>query len=123
MPRRNRDQRSKKRSFTPERGGSSRQRRLPAPELDVQVLTLREAGTSFSAIARQLEMHRATDAHRSFVRALSAHDGPQRRQLIGNEEARLDLLEARIRDRDAADAAKIERRLRGVANLREAIRS
>jgi hypothetical protein len=96
---------------------------MRAPETDAQALALREAGSSFSAIARMLELERAVDAHRCFVRALNAHDGKQRRQLVDNEEARLDRLEERIRDRDAADATKIARRLQGVTNLREAIGS
>ena len=95
---------------------------MTAPEIDAQALALREAGTSFSAIARMLELERAVDAHRCFVRALNAHDGKERRRLVDNEEARLDRLEERIRDRDLADATKIARRLRGVSNLREAIR-
>lgn len=94
---------------------------MTASEIDAQALALREAGTSFSAIARKLELERAVDAHRCFVRALNAHDDKERRRLLDNEEARLDRLEERIRDRDAADATKIARRLRGVNNLREAI--
>jgi len=54
--------------------------------------------------------------------SLNAHDGKERRRLVDNEEARLDRLEERIRDRDLADATKIARRLRSVSNLREAIR-
>jgi len=61
------------------------------------------------------------DAHRCFVRAVNAHDGDERRRLVANEEGRLDQLEQRIRDRDAADSTKVERRLRGVAELREAM--
>jgi len=53
--------------------------------------------------------------------SLNAHDGKERRRLVDNEEARLDRLEERIRDRDLADATKIARRLRGVSNFREAI--
>jgi len=95
---------------------------MTAPEIDAQALALREAGTSFSTIARMLELERAVDAHRCFVRALNAHDGKERRRLVYNEEARLDRLEERIRDRDTADATKIARRLLGVSNLREVIR-
>ncbi|HVX20289.1 MAG TPA: hypothetical protein VHB02_02970 [Acidimicrobiales bacterium] len=84
---------------------------------------MREAGASYSAIARTLELARATDAHRSFVRAVNGHDDARRRRLVDNEEVRLDQLEQRIRDRDAPDVAKVERRLLGVANLREAMRS
>jgi hypothetical protein len=42
--------------------------------------------------------------------------------LIKSEEARLDDLERRIRNRDAADVPKLERRLLGVQKLREAVR-
>jgi hypothetical protein len=90
--------------------------------VDAQVLVLRESGASFSAIARRLEMGRAIDAHRSFVRALGTHEGADRKKLVENEEARLDTLEQRIRDRDAADPSKIERRILGLNKLREAIR-
>ncbi|HSZ35605.1 MAG TPA: hypothetical protein VK773_00830 [Acidimicrobiales bacterium] len=82
---------------------------------------LRESGSSFSAIARALGFDRATDAHRSYVRALGAREGDERQQLVKNEEARLDLLEQRIRERDAKDVSKVERRLLGVQKLREAI--
>jgi len=82
---------------------------------------MRESGSSFSAIARQLELGRAMDAHRSLVRALSAHEGAERQQLVDNENARLDQTEQRIRDRDAAEPIKIERRLVGLNKLREAI--
>ena len=94
---------------------------MRSPEIDAQALTLREAGTSFSAIARMLELERAVDAHRCFVRALNAQDAEERRRLVDNEGVRLDRLEERIRNRDAADATKIARRLRGVNNFRGAI--
>ena len=58
---------------------------------------------------------------RSFVRALGTKEGDERKQLVKNEEARLDQLEQRIRERDAADVPKLERRLLGVKKLREAI--
>lgn len=90
--------------------------------MDAQVLALREGGSSFSAIARRLELPRAVDAHRSFLRALSAHAGNDRKQLVEGEEERLDQLERRIRTRDAADPEKLERRLVGVGKLRDALR-
>jgi hypothetical protein len=85
-------------------------------------LALRESGNSFSAIARSLGLERATEAHRSFVRAVETREGDERRQLIEREETRLDQLEQRIRTRDAADVQKLERRLLGVKKLRESIR-
>ncbi len=121
MPRHTNGKRSQRRSpAPPERGGGPR-RRPTTRDVDAQALALRESGASYSAIARQLELARATDAHRSYVRALGAHDGDERLQLVNNEEARLDRLEERIRDRDGADVTKVERRLLGVQKLREAI--
>jgi cytidylate kinase len=70
-----------------------------------------------------LELNRAVDAHRCFVRALHTHEGAERRRLVDNETARLDQLEVRIRERDGADAEKVARRLRGVSNLRDAVTS
>jgi hypothetical protein len=106
-------------SPAPERSGG--RRRQASGDTDAQALTLREAGNSFSAIARSLSFERATEAHRSFIRALDASEGEERRRLVKNEEARLDQLEQRIRDRDAKDVPKMERRLQGVQKLREAI--
>ncbi len=122
MPRHNhgRAQRRSTSTSASERSGGSR-RRQASGDLDAQALTLRESGKSFSAIARLLGLERATEAHRSFVRALGAREGDERKQLIKNEEARLDQLEQRIRQRDAQDVAKVERRLLGVQSLREAI--
>lgn len=121
MPRHNhsRAQRRSTSSPAPERGGG--RRRQASGDTDVQALTLRESGMSFSAIARSLGFERATEAHRSYVRALGAQAADERRQLIKNEEARLEQLELRIRQRDAGDVPKIERRLQGVQRLREAI--
>jgi hypothetical protein len=123
VPRRTNTTLSQRRSSpAPERSGKPRRQRSPTQEVDAQVLALREGGSSFSAIARRLELGRAIDAHRSFVRALGTHDEAERRQLVVNEEARLDRLEQRIRERDAAEPTKIERRLVGLNKLREAIR-
>jgi len=123
LPRRTNASLSKKRSTAPpERGGSSRRQRPATRDVDSQVVALREGGNSFSAIARKLELGRAVDAHRSFVRALSACDVTKRRQIVANEELRLDRLEERIRERDAAEPATVERRLLGVERFREAIR-
>ena len=121
MPRHTHGKQSHRRSRTPERTTAPRQQRSPARDVDAQALTLRESGSSFSAIARILQLGRATDAHRCFVRALQGHEDMERRHLLNNEAARLDVLEQRIRDRDAADPAKVERRLLGVARLREAL--
>ncbi len=106
----------------PERATGTR-RRNGNNHSDAEALALRESGKSYSAIARTLGLERATEAHRSYVRALGTHEGDDLRQLVKNEEARLDDLERRIRKRDAADVTKLERRLQGVQKLREAVRT
>ena len=121
VPRHTNEKRSPQRSTATSERVKPPRRRGPSQDVDAQVLALRESGSSFSAIARQLELGRATDAHKSFVRTLGTREDDERRELIKNEEARLDLLEQRIRDRDGADASKVERRLQGVKRLRESI--
>jgi hypothetical protein len=106
----------------PERGATSRRQRPPTREVDAQALALRQGGSSYSAIARRLGLGRAIDAHRSFVRALGTHSGAERQRLVDSEEARLDELEQRIRDRDALEPDKVKHRLLGVDKFREAIR-
>lgn len=123
MPRHGSDHSSGSRSSRSERpertGGPSR--RPPSGDVDEQVLRLRETGASYSAIARGLELRRAVDAHRAFVRAVGRREGEERRQLVTSESARLDKLELRIRQRDAGDQEKVERRLLAVVRLREAL--
>lgn len=109
---------SQRRVSTPQ---FTKRQRPTARNVDAEVLVVREGGASYSAIARTLTLGRAVDAHRSFVHALSAYDGDERKRLIASEVARLDRLERRIRDRDAADADKVRRRLLGVDKLREAM--
>jgi hypothetical protein len=89
--------------------------------VDEQVLALREANSSYSSIARRLSLRRATDAHRAFIRAVGSRSGEEQRTLVASEQTRLNTLEARIRDRDAADPEKLERRLQAVAKLRAAL--
>jgi hypothetical protein len=122
MPRHTHGKERPRRGAAPatERGGGGR-RRGPSSDTDAQALTLRESGKSYSAIARTLGFDRATEAHRSYIRALGSREGDARLQLIKNEDVRLDELEQRIRQRDAADVTKLERRLLGVQRLREAI--
>lgn len=122
MPRRTRVRTTSKRSSAPEGDRAPRRQRTSNADVDVQVLRLREAGSSFSEIARRLELARAMDAHKSFVRALGSYGDDDRRKAVDREVARLDLLEERIRERDAADPEKVQRRLLGVERLREAIR-
>ncbi|MDA8038192.1 MAG: hypothetical protein M0Z69_06895 [Actinomycetota bacterium] len=120
MPRHWSDKSSARRSPRPERTGSPGRKR-PTGFVDEQALSLREGGASYSAIARGLELQRATDAHNAFIRALCKREGDQRHQLVTRESARLDDLELRIRQRDAADPEKVARRLLAVGKLREAL--
>lgn len=122
MPRRTRAKTAPKRSAAPERDRVPRRQRPATRDVDAQALALRQSGDSFSVIARRLDLHRAIDAHRSFVRALHACNDSDRRRLVESEEERLDQLEMRIRTRDAADPEKVKRRLTGVDKLREALR-
>lgn len=121
VPRHTHSKQSSRRSTPTTEKGGGRSRRPPARETDAQALALRESGKSFSAIARSLGLERATEAHRSFVRAIGTHEGAERRQIIEREETRLDELEQRIRTRDASDTEKLERRLLGVKKLRAAM--
>jgi hypothetical protein len=122
VPRHTRPNTAQRRSGTPERDRAPRRQRATNHDVDAQVLALREGGNSFSAIARRLELHRAVDAHRTFLRALGTYAGNDRQQLVDGEEQRLDRLEVRIRTRDSADPEKLKRRLMGVDKFREALR-
>lgn len=113
------------RSREPRSGGgqerSGPRERRPAVNVDEQALSLREANASYSTIARRLGLKRATDAHRAFIRAISSRSGEEQQTLVAHEHARLDRLEVRIRDRDAAAPDKIEHRLLAVGRLRAAL--
>lgn len=115
------DSNSRERRPDKERSGGGSFRPPQRRDVDEQVLRVRETGASYSAIARNVEMRRASDAHSAFVRAVNKREGEERQQLIDRESARLDLLEVRIRERDAGHPEKVERRLAAVATLREAL--
>jgi hypothetical protein len=99
---------------------NDRERRSPT-HVSEQALSLREGNASYSAIARRLALRRAVDAHQAFIRAVNARTGDEQKHLVAKEQARLDVLESRIRTRDAADPEKIERRVQAVAKLRAAL--
>jgi hypothetical protein len=96
-------------------------RRVSGKAIDEQALELREGGASYSAIARRLELRRAGDAHGAFLRALKTRSLDDRQQLIVSEQERLDKLELRIRERDAALPEKLERRLGALESLRTSL--
>ncbi len=95
--------------------------RQPRRDLDEEVVALREQGQSYSAVARTLGIRRAVDAQAAFIRAMRKLQDPERKALIQRETERLDQLEARIRTRDAADPAKLERHLVALGVLRESM--
>lgn len=88
---------------------------------DEQVLSLRDQGKSYAAVATSLGLKRSRDAHASFLRALRKRDGQERSRLIQRESARLDDLEIRIRIRDVSSPEKMQRRLGALGKLREEI--
>ena len=90
--------------------------------MDEEVVTLRETGRSYAAVARSLGLKRSADAHASFVRALRSRPDGERVAMAQRESDRLDLLEIRIRDRDAADPTKLNRRLTALEKLRQNIK-
>lgn len=85
------------------------------------MLSLRGQGLSFAAIAGRLGLRRSKDAYASFHRALAARSGEERSLLVEQELGRLQLLEARIRDRDGANPDRMARRLAALATMRAAL--
>jgi hypothetical protein len=97
------------------------QRSRPRANSDEEVLSLRDSGRTYSAVARSLGFKRARDAQAAFVRALHKREGDERERLTQRERGRLDQLEQRIRTRDAEEPEKMERRLTALAKLREMV--
>jgi hypothetical protein len=109
-----------------ERDSADRPRRAERPrqprrDVDEEVVSLREKGESYSAVARALGLKRAMDAQAAFVRAVRSRPDPERAALSKRESLRLDQLEERIRSRDAEDPVKLERRLTALEALRQAL--
>jgi aminoglycoside phosphotransferase len=102
--------RDRKESRSPRRGSS-----------DEDALRLREEGRSYAAVARSLDLKRSNDALAAVMRALHQRSEPERAELIGRERARLDKLEARIRDRDKDDPTRLDRRLGALEKLRSSL--
>jgi hypothetical protein len=119
MPRRQPDKGQDTRAPRPER--TKPERRMPVRQIEEEALQLRQSGASYSAIARRLELRRATDAHSAFIRAVRTRDGEEQQRLVADENMRIDQLELRIRERDAGQPDKVERRLLAAASLRSAL--
>ena len=102
--------RERKDSRGPRRGSS-----------DEDALRLREEGRTYASVARSLNLKRSNDALAAFLRALRQRPDAERAELIGRERVRLDLLEARIRDRDKDDPTRLDRRLGALEKLRASL--
>ena len=88
---------------------------------DQDALSLRAEGYSFAAIASKLRLKRSKDAYASFHRGLDARPPEERSALARDELVRLDALEVRIRDRDAANPERMEHRLAALETMRRAL--
>ena len=103
MPRGNlHDDKSRSRRSSPERSQGEGGSRQPRRNVDEEVVSLRERGKSYAAVASALGLKRTTDAHAAFVRVLRSRPEAERAALSSRESQRLDQLEQRIRTRDAA---------------------
>ena len=86
MPRGNlHDEKSRSRSGSGERPQADRGPRQPRRNVDEEVVSLREGGKSYSAVASAVGFKRATDAHAAFVRCLASRPEPERAALSHRE--------------------------------------
>jgi len=85
---------------------------------DDQVITLRECGCTYLAIATQLELGRATMARKSFLRGLKRRSPEEQTILRRHELERFDALAKNIAARNDLDHNEINRRLATVDVLR-----
>ena len=83
------------------------------------MLALRGENLSFAAIATRLGLRRSRDALEAFHRAVQKSAETERPELIRQELDRLEVLEARIRSRDAAEPEKMQTRLAALEKMRE----
>lgn len=98
MPRGNlHDDKSRSRRSSPERSQGEGGSRQPRRNVDEEVVSLRERGKSYAAVASALGLKRTTDAHAAFVRVLRSRPEAERAALSSRESQRLDQLEQRIR--------------------------
>ncbi len=80
---------------------------------------MRGDGLSFAAVAGRLGLRRSRDAFDAFHRALNSSGVTDKPRLISEELARLDLLETRIRSRDADAPDKMHHRLEALEHMRQ----
>lgn len=122
MPRANRpDQRDRRDAGRGEGPPRTSRPRAPRRNLDEEVVALRESGNSYAFIAQALGIKRSEEARSIFMRALGAQPETERAAMAVRESQRLDKLEVRIRERDANDPEKMNRRLVALDTLREGL--
>jgi hypothetical protein len=85
---------------------------------DDRVLELRTERKSYVAIARLLELDRASDAVAAFNRALRRRPDDEQERLRQAELARLDRMQENLRKKDGLSSADLTRRMRVVQRLR-----
>ena len=119
MTSKGRANRSLRTERTPEDRPQYSRPREPRRNLDQEVVTLREQGQTYSAVARMLGIKRAVNAQQAFVRAMHSLPDKERAALSKREAERLDQLEVRIRSRDAQEPVKMERHLVALEALRQ----
>jgi hypothetical protein len=102
-------------------GRAERTPRMRPGAADEEALRLREAGNSYAAVARSLNLKRANDALAATRRALRQRPDDERATLIEHERLRLEQLEARIRGRDKDSPERLERRLAALESLRNGL--
>jgi len=88
---------------------------------DERVLTLRDEGRSFVAIAKELQLSSASEAIAAFNRAFEQREPSDQEALRTREVARLDALGERVRRRTDLTEEEVDRRLQGLLRLRKAL--
>lgn len=85
---------------------------------DSEVLALREAGRSYSTIAKQVGFAKLSEAPKAFNRALRRRSAAEQDTLTQAETARLDDLELKVRSDKALSADDSQKKLKAVDRLR-----
>ena len=88
---------------------------------DDTALELRRSGRSFAAIAKKLGWERASVANDAFNRALRTRPSDEQVVLREEETVRLDKLATKVRSRTDLAEEDVNRQLRTITRLREAL--
>lgn len=92
-------------------------------ETDARAVELRSEGKSFAVIARELDLDRPSAAIDAFTRSLQRRPDAEQHRLLGEELARLEILESSIRRSTRLDTTETDRRLHAVAQIRAHVSS